>query len=153
MAYVTLDLGLTRLPWPSGLLLQIHQGFWPSRSPAYMATTQGWIHLVARSNRGVQCTQTHSVNRACPPTTNFDMLCIVECDASGIGFGVVIHKGAGPLAFFSWPFAAQRLKIPTYELFFWVASKGVLLLSPGLEPWLVSPLTKGMFALALTFVP
>jgi hypothetical protein len=37
---------------------------------------------------------------------DFDKLFIVDCDTSGVGFGVVLHQGAGPTAFFSRSFAA-----------------------------------------------
>ena len=39
---------------------------------------------------------------------------VVDCDASEVGFGVVLHQGAGPLAYFSRPFAARHLKL-AYE--------------------------------------
>ena len=46
---------------------------------------------------------------------NFDNIFTVDSDASGAGFGAVLHQCAGPLAFFSRPFAAHHLKLAAYE--------------------------------------
>ena len=46
---------------------------------------------------------------------DFDKLFMVDCDASAVGFGAILHQCAGPLAFFSWPFAACHLKLAAYE--------------------------------------
>jgi hypothetical protein len=46
---------------------------------------------------------------------DFNMPFVVDCDASGIGFGAVLHQGEGPLAFFSRPFAARHHKLAAYE--------------------------------------
>jgi len=46
---------------------------------------------------------------------DFAKLFVVDCDASGAGFGAVLHQGAGPLAYFSKPFAARHLKLAAYE--------------------------------------
>lgn len=40
---------------------------------------------------------------------------IVNCDASGMGFGVVLHQDDGPIAFYSRPVAPQHSKLAAYE--------------------------------------
>jgi len=46
---------------------------------------------------------------------NFERQFVVDCDASGTGFGAVLHQGSGPQAFFSRPFAARHVKLAAYE--------------------------------------
>jgi hypothetical protein len=46
---------------------------------------------------------------------NFDKPFIVNCDASGAGFGAVLHQEAGPIVFYSRPVAPQHSKLATYE--------------------------------------
>ncbi|XP_066310957.1 uncharacterized protein [Miscanthus floridulus] len=46
---------------------------------------------------------------------NFERQFVVDCDAFGIRFGMVLHQGAGPLAFFSRPFIVRHVKLAAYE--------------------------------------
>uniref|UniRef100_A0A0A9AWZ6 Reverse transcriptase/retrotransposon-derived protein RNase H-like domain-containing protein n=1 Tax=Arundo donax TaxID=35708 RepID=A0A0A9AWZ6_ARUDO len=47
--------------------------------------------------------------------SNFTLPFTVECDASGSGFGAVLHQGAGPIAFFSRPIASRHQALAAYE--------------------------------------
>ena len=46
---------------------------------------------------------------------DFDRDFVVQCDASGSGFGAVLHQGDGPLAFFSRPIAPRHAQLAAYE--------------------------------------
>ncbi|WVZ93030.1 hypothetical protein U9M48_039053 [Paspalum notatum var. saurae] len=46
---------------------------------------------------------------------DFDRDFVVECDASGPGFGAVLHQGTGVMAFFSKPIAPRHAKLAAYE--------------------------------------
>lgn len=45
----------------------------------------------------------------------FTDIFVVECDASGMGFGAMLHQGQGPIAFFSRQFAQCHFKVAAYE--------------------------------------
>ncbi|WVZ76926.1 hypothetical protein U9M48_024844 [Paspalum notatum var. saurae] len=46
---------------------------------------------------------------------DFSACFLVDCDASGFGFGAVLHQGDGAIAFFSRPVAPHHAKLPAYE--------------------------------------
>lgn len=62
------------------------------------------------------CTLKHIITTApVPQLPDFTRDFFVECDASGSGFGAVLHQGAGAIAFFSKPVAPRHVKIAAYE--------------------------------------
>jgi hypothetical protein len=46
---------------------------------------------------------------------DFSKRFVVDCDASGAGFGAVLHQGDGAIAFFSRAVAPHHQKLPAYE--------------------------------------
>jgi hypothetical protein len=46
---------------------------------------------------------------------DFNCRFIVNCDASGSGFGAVLHQDGGPIAFYSRPVAPRHAKLAAYE--------------------------------------
>jgi hypothetical protein len=46
---------------------------------------------------------------------DFDKSFVIDCDASGSGFGAVLHQGVGPLTFFSRAIAPHHAKLAAYE--------------------------------------
>jgi hypothetical protein len=46
---------------------------------------------------------------------DFSKQFVVDCDASGAGFGAVLHQGEGAIVFFSWAVALHHQKLPAYE--------------------------------------
>ncbi|CAO2146507.1 unnamed protein product [Urochloa humidicola] len=47
--------------------------------------------------------------------SDFDRRFLVNCDASGSGFGAVLHQDSGPIALYSRPVAPQHTKLAAYE--------------------------------------
>jgi hypothetical protein len=50
-----------------------------------------------------------------PVMPDFTKPFVVDCDASGSGFGAVLHQGEGAVAFYSQPIAASHAKLAAYE--------------------------------------
>jgi transposase InsO family protein len=71
-----------------------------------------WSEDAARAFRALQTALTTAPVLQLPA---FDREFIVECDASGSGFGAVLHQGAGPVAFFSRPIAPRHARLAAYE--------------------------------------
>jgi hypothetical protein len=46
---------------------------------------------------------------------DFDRRFIINCDASGLGFGAVLHQDDGPITFYSCPVAPHRAKLAPYK--------------------------------------
>jgi hypothetical protein len=46
---------------------------------------------------------------------DFEKRFIIACDASGSGFGAVLHQGDGAIAYICRPIALHHQKLPAYE--------------------------------------
>jgi hypothetical protein len=67
------------------------------------------------ANRAFQDLQQALMSAPLLQLPDFDKPFIVECGASGLRFGVVLHQGNGPIAFFSREVAAHHAKLPVHE--------------------------------------
>jgi hypothetical protein len=84
---------------------------------------------------------------------DFDKLFVVDCDASGSGFGAVLHQGAGPLAFFSRAIAPHHAKLAAYERELIGLVKAVRHWRPYLLLWQYSIRVKSSLLEALDLLP
>jgi hypothetical protein len=46
---------------------------------------------------------------------NFSEPFIVDCDTPNVGFGIIRHKGAGPIVFFNRTITPHHAKLVAYE--------------------------------------
>jgi hypothetical protein len=71
-----------------------------------------WMAEAEASFGALQQALTHAPVLQLPA---FDRPFAIECDALGLGFGVVLHQEVGPVAFFSRQIAARHAKLVAYE--------------------------------------
>ena len=86
--------------------------YWHHHLPVYSKDSFQWSDAAASSFQSLKVALSTAPVLHLP---DFSKPFIVDCDASGMGFGAVLHQGDGPLAFYSRPFAARHMKIAAYE--------------------------------------
>jgi hypothetical protein len=97
-----------------GQLPPLHLGLRHHHSSSDTATSQGWLPLGCW-RRGRLHASAGAHNGLALQLPDFDRDFVVKCDASGSGFGAVLHQGAQSLTFFSKPIAARRSKLVAYK--------------------------------------
>lgn len=102
----------TWFPRPHLLLPQVCAGLRRRRSPPHPATEEGGVLLVRRGRRRIH----HALTRGLAlQLSDFDRRFIINCDASGTEFGVVLHQDNDPIAVYSRAVAPQHAKLAAYE--------------------------------------
>ena len=102
LASTALHQGIARLPRAHGLLPPLYQ--WLRRDYSASDTTEAFVKLKNALTSGPVL-----------QLPDFTMGFIVNCDASGSGFGAVLHQDGGPIAFFSRAVAPNHAKLAAYE--------------------------------------
>lgn len=114
MAGATYDQDALRILGSCGLVRQVHPRLQLHHRTSHQAP-QGGVWLVVGGGHNFLGTQGSLVNGLVLHMPNFSKSFIAKCDASGFGFGVMLHQGDRPIAFFSMPIAPHHAKLATYE--------------------------------------
>jgi hypothetical protein len=104
-----------QFPRTHRVLPQVYSRIWVSGSSSYSPSEKRCIPLDRGNSRGFLSTQTSLADNTTSPVTGFDKRFFIDRDASGSGFGAVLHQGDGAIAFFSRPVSLRHQKFPAYE--------------------------------------
>jgi hypothetical protein len=99
--------------WP--VLQALHQGFWFHCRPSHSAPKKDTFIWSDAANVTFEALKQALTVAYVLHLPDFTKEFMVDCDASGSGFGVVLHQGDGPITYFSRQFAPRHLKITAYE--------------------------------------
>ena len=96
LATTSISSGTERIFGSSRLLSPFHQGFWNHSCSTHTTSSQGLFSLVRCSYNSLQALKEALSAAPVLHLPNFSQSFLVDCDASGTGFGAVLHQGAGP---------------------------------------------------------
>jgi hypothetical protein len=103
------------LPGAGGLLPSLYSGLQDHCCAADKLLCKDGFHWTSEAEAAFSVLQQALTSVPVLQLPAFDKEFIVECDTSSHGFGVVLHQGVGPVAFFSRLIAMRHTKLAAYE--------------------------------------
>jgi hypothetical protein len=105
---------LARVSRSYGVLLQVHR-YGDIARPLIALLKRDAFRWSPKADVAFQCLKQALMIASALQLPDFNKQFMIECDASGSGFGAVMHQGDCPIAFFSRPVATHHAKLPAYE--------------------------------------
>jgi len=115
MAVTTFSARPPRFPWLAGYYRRFIKDYGAIAAPLTQLLRRDAFNWSDEANLAFDALKRALSTAPVLQLPAFDRPFMVDCDASGSGFGAVLHQGIGAIAFFSRPFAQRHMKLAAYE--------------------------------------
>jgi hypothetical protein len=104
-----------RLFGTRGLLAQVHCRLRRGGGASHRTSQAGSVQVTEEVEEAFQLLKRALMTAPLLQLPDFDKRFIIDCDAFGIGFGIVLYQGDSAIAYFRRPVALHHQKLPAYE--------------------------------------